>query len=522
MWNPGIEEGNETSKIRFELVPYTRGLGLDIGCGSDKAFPHFIGIDNNADERLFNRRAEMADMIVPDGAKLPQLASEAYDFVYSSHMLEHVVDYKAALKEWWRLIKPGGHLCLYLPHKSLYPNIGTPGANRDHKHDFLPTDIVAAMRDNGGWDLVRNEDRNDDDEYSFFQVYRKTDDGKQSFSHLIVDERPVAAVLRYGAFGDMMQSCSVFPGLKEQGYHVRLYCSTLGYDTVSNDPNVDSFVVQDIDQVPQYMLNYYFQFLRKKHAKLVNLCEAVEVNLLFAERNSPFWWPKEARHQLANHNYVELQHRIAEVPYTKPLTKFYPTIEEKLQASDRRRQAKGKVVLFALAGSSVHKAWPHMDSVIASLLLLPEPVTIVLVGGPECKMLEGGWQNEPRVWKRSGVWSIRESLAFAQKADVVIGGETGVLNAVAMDEMLKILFLSHSTNENLCRDWVNTAAFAATHTPCYPCHRLHFSFKHCTKGPETGVALCQELITPGPVWDVLCQGLGVKGELRGRPDRPVR
>ena len=41
-------------------------------------------------------------------------------------------------------------------------------ANPDHKHDFMPDDIIDAMRAFGGWDLVRNEDRNENIEYSFF------------------------------------------------------------------------------------------------------------------------------------------------------------------------------------------------------------------------------------------------------------------------------------------------------------------------------------------------------------------
>lgn len=545
-WRPDIPEADETGKIRFELVPYTRGRGIDVGVGSFKAFPHFIGIDNNQDERLFGTPAKHADIIVPDGTELPIFASEFFDFVYSSHTLEHIKDYKKALKEWWRLIKPGGHLCLYLPHKDLYPNIGTPGYNPDHKHDFLPQDIVDAMDELGDWDLVRNEDRNEDEEYSFFQVYKKGLKGDglcyHSWKQRAEDKRPVAAVARYGAFGDMLQSASVLPGLKAQGYHVRLFCSALGYDVVKNDPNVDSFVIQDPDQVPQFMINYYFEWMRRTFPKFVNLCETVESNFLPGERNSHFWWPKEARHEFCNKNYVEMQHMVAEVPYVFA-QRFYPTIEEKLQASDRKRAAKGKVVLWSLAGSSVHKTWPGMDAIIARLMLSEafHDTTVALVGGPECVILEGGWQHEPRVWRRAGVWPIRESLSFARVADVVIGGETGVLNSVAMEKVPKILFLSHSTVENLCRDWTNTYAIAPITAPCYPCHRIHFNFDHCPRGknvamtgelgkladgpldPERGVSLCQESIDVDTVWGILCEVLGIPLEgYHGKPGRSVQ
>ena len=45
-WRLEDPQGNEAAKIKYEIVPYTRGQGLDIGCGPFKAFPHFIGVDN--------------------------------------------------------------------------------------------------------------------------------------------------------------------------------------------------------------------------------------------------------------------------------------------------------------------------------------------------------------------------------------------------------------------------------------------------------------------------------------------
>ena len=46
VWRATDPEGNEAEKIRWAVVPYTRGKVLDIGCGPYKAFNHFIGIDS--------------------------------------------------------------------------------------------------------------------------------------------------------------------------------------------------------------------------------------------------------------------------------------------------------------------------------------------------------------------------------------------------------------------------------------------------------------------------------------------
>src|SRR3990167_10232067 len=116
VWRKEDPSGNEVGKRLWELVPYTRGFGLDLGCGPHKGFPHFIGVDNRKDTALFSIPMN-PDLTVPDATKLPMFADSCLDFIFSSHLLEHVEDYKSALKEWWRLVKVGGHLCLYLPHK---------------------------------------------------------------------------------------------------------------------------------------------------------------------------------------------------------------------------------------------------------------------------------------------------------------------------------------------------------------------------------------------------------------------
>src|SRR5574340_1320364 len=168
-WYADAPQGNESAKIKYDIVPYTRGRGLDLGCGPFKTYPHFIGVDNGHHAEEFGWQFK-PDVSIPDCVDLSLFSSESMDFVFSSHLLEHIEDYKAALAEWWRVIRPGGHLVLYLPHKGLYPNIGQPGSNPDHKHDFMPDDIIDATEEHDGWDLLIEEDRADCIEYSFFQV----------------------------------------------------------------------------------------------------------------------------------------------------------------------------------------------------------------------------------------------------------------------------------------------------------------------------------------------------------------
>lgn len=498
-WSPDTPECNESGKIVWELVPYTRGRGLDLGCGSNKGFPHFIGVDNYKDTQLFGLQMK-PDVVVDTCERLPMFGSAAFDFVFSSHLLEHIEDYKSALKEWWRLIKPNGYMVLYLPHKDFYPNVGKKGANPDHKHDFLPKDISDAMCSIGGWDLIRSDDRNEGSEYSFFQVYKKRTDGKHLYSHKAEKPKKTAAIVRYGAFGDLVQASSILPGLKAQGYHITLYATPRGWDVVKHDPHIDAVILQDTDQVPNEHLSVFWEHEAKKFDKFINLSESVEGTWLALPGRSNHKWPINLRRKYLNGNYFEFAHDLAGVPMP-PQPKFYATDEEKAWARKERKSWGGeRVVLFALSGSSVHKVWPHMDGFFARLLLRNEEMRIVTVGDDMSQMLEMGWENEPRVIRKAGKYTIRETLALLDVADIVVGPETGVLNAAGHMSMPKMIFLSHSSPDNLTKYWLNTRAMEPQ-THCFPCHQMHYGFEHCNKDEITGVAQCQADISLDMAWD---------------------
>src|SRR5579872_4133856 len=108
VWRIDDPMGSETAKICWEIPKYTRGRGLEIGCGIQKTYPHFIGIDNGRDAILFGQKGIKPDVLA-EADDLSMFASQSMDFVFSSHTLEHLDDDLKALKEWWRVLKPKGH-----------------------------------------------------------------------------------------------------------------------------------------------------------------------------------------------------------------------------------------------------------------------------------------------------------------------------------------------------------------------------------------------------------------------------
>ena len=62
---------------------------------------------------------------------------ESYDFVYSSHCLEHLKDVEISLLNWIRIIKKGGYLYFVVPEYVLYEKMTWPSIfNPDHKQTF--------------------------------------------------------------------------------------------------------------------------------------------------------------------------------------------------------------------------------------------------------------------------------------------------------------------------------------------------------------------------------------------------
>lgn len=116
---------DETSKTRALWGPLERsileGRGIDIGCGPDPVTPGVCRFD------------------VEDGDanEITRHVHEQFDFVYSSHCLEHMRDPRAALREWWKLVRPGGHLFFIVPDEDLYEQGVFPSRfNADHKATF--------------------------------------------------------------------------------------------------------------------------------------------------------------------------------------------------------------------------------------------------------------------------------------------------------------------------------------------------------------------------------------------------
>ena len=499
-WDPSTSLGYESAKIASIAVPYLQGRGLDVGCGMNLVWPSAIGVDS---KKAFGPHT--AASVESEGDDLSMFADATMDYVFSSHTLEHFESEKvpAVLAEWWRVLKVGGRLVLYLPHADFYPNIGQPGANPDHKADYVPQDIINLMKSVGSWTMLEDEARNAANEYSFFQVFRKEADGAGHTFDLwqrYPRGKKRACVCRFGAIGDQIIAASILPALKKQGYFITYMTTPDAQQIVMHDPNIDEFWIQARDFVPNNQLGPFWESIKERFDHFVNLCESIEGSLLKIAGRLDHGYSDETRRRLYGKvNYLERTHDIASVPHDFA-PRFYTTAEERRIAQARMANMQGPVIAWAVAGSSMHKLYPHIPAVVGWLLDKTDASIVLLGDAKEGLDIQNAIIHNVgehrRLFGMAGQWKIREVLTFVQQADIVVGPETGVMNAVCFEPNAKVVYLSHSSRHNLTLHWRNTMALEPARTPCYPCHRLHHDGTFCHKDEATQAALCAANVEP--------------------------
>ena len=297
-------------------------------------------------------------------------------------------------------------------------------------------------------------------------------------------------VSRYGAIGDTIFFTPLLRKLKEEGYHVTVNTTDLGKKILRHNPHVDAWIIHVKDSVPNEKLGEHWDTMAKGFDKFINLSGSVEGNLLKIEGRKEFLWEHDVRHEKCNRNYYDEQFKIAGYEDTgKNGELFFSPLEYKLAKGFSKKHRKRFTIMWSLAGSSFHKNYPYTEIVAKWLLDKYDDIVIITVGDATSVLLE--WQY-PRTIARSDKWDIRKSMIMTKYVDLVVGTETGVLNAAGCYVTAKVIFLSHSSEENLTKHWKNTTALHAYEhvVPCYPCHQLHYSMESCPLHEKLKTPLC--------------------------------
>lgn len=119
--NEGEFLGADGKKYRW--LDVFKGKGLDVGCGPDKLpFENCHGFDGKDGDA--NKLSTYFD-------------ANNFDYLHGSQVLEHMHNPEAALRDWFRVVKPGGFIIQTVPDVGAYENFHYPSKyNQDHKASF--------------------------------------------------------------------------------------------------------------------------------------------------------------------------------------------------------------------------------------------------------------------------------------------------------------------------------------------------------------------------------------------------
>ena len=131
-----IRHGNACKFIAPFALEFCKGNGLDVGAGQ-WPLPGATPVD------------------LQNGGNAMNLPAGTFDYIFSSHCLEHLINPVAALEHWKTRLRHGGVLFLYLPHPDM--EYWLPQNNRKHLHYWWPEVVGKIVSDLGFYNVIRSE-----------------------------------------------------------------------------------------------------------------------------------------------------------------------------------------------------------------------------------------------------------------------------------------------------------------------------------------------------------------------------
>lgn len=308
-------------------------------------------------------------------------------------------------------------------------------------------------------------------------------------------------VIRYGAIGDQVMLTPVWKPLKDKYGHVTFYTNKEGVEVNKNNPHIDDYIIAD-QGIPYEARQAQLAELKTEFDRAIDFTGSIERSLLIARSQKELYYKSSAElHKTCNVNYYDHTLSWAGLPEIKGKnpTLWITEDEDKICKKFMKRYSKKEfVVMVAMAGSSPHKIYPWQEFIF-DRLRHDIPIKFITVGDEYSKILEM-WNKD--TYNAAGLWSVRKSLIMTKYVDLVIGPETGVINAAGCFDTHKIVYLTHSSIENLTKYFKNCISLEPPEEiECHPCHKLIANAPECPVGQMSGAPACIANIHPKMVYE---------------------
>jgi ADP-heptose:LPS heptosyltransferase len=428
--------------------------------------------------------------VVPHGRtsicddRLSVVADGSLDWVFVGERFRSIKDPEKLLKALHMRLRVGGHMIVGLPI----------GGDDLTAKQYTPNCMRRMIADVGSWQIKDAIERDG----WMLQIYKKLN-GRRGVYPGRTSTKPRACVVRYGAMGDMIMVSPLLRRLHEDGYEVTVNATPYSTSLLENNPYVDNILHQEREAIPNRELGPYWDEWKPQYDRYINLSESIEGTLLKVEGRREFYTHKDWRHRECNKNYYDFTMERGGYPNaTDTRGEVFLSPAEDREAQRTLDDLGGDfTIVWALNGTSHHKVYPMMEPVLKRWFETHPKSRAITVGNDIARLMEF---DHPQVRQTAGTQSIRTSVALAKHADLVIGPESVMINAAGCWATPKIPLLSHSTHENLCKNFENDYCLApnVALAPCYPCHQLKYSLESCPSG-LLKIDEVNEVVARGPI-----------------------
>ncbi len=344
---------------------------------------------------------------------------------------------------------------------------------RETSQDMQEADLARA----GSWIKKDSQTR---DGFTF-HLYKYVAGGKKGVTEVAPLPGKRACIVRYGALGDQVTITPLIRLLAEDGYAVTVSTQVNASGVIEHNPFVSNILRQERDIVPNPELGEYWAEWKGCYDRYINLSESVEGSLLRVEGRMDFYTPAAWRRAHAEGvNYYDRTMEVAGYPQAVGLRpELYFTDKEERKVAKFLEPVKDRFVVdWVLRGSSHHKMYPLVQPLLKHWLEARPDTVACLSGGSDAAGLAF---DHPQVVNLVGKWPVRQSMLLTKYANLVVGPETGLMNAAGCWDQPKILLLSHSAADNISKHWANCTNVTPDPelAPCHPCYQMHYTKESC-------------------------------------------
>ncbi|NVM23592.1 MAG: class I SAM-dependent methyltransferase [Desulfobacterales bacterium] len=147
----------------------------------------------------YDKKRPLGYQFINDATDLSDIPSEAYDFILSSHTLEHIANPLRALYEWIRVLKVNGIIVLIVPHKDgtfdhLRPISSLEHLIEDFKQETGEDDLSHLP------EILKFHDLKMDPPAGNFEAFRKRSENNfenRCLHHHVFDAKLVIAIINH-------------------------------------------------------------------------------------------------------------------------------------------------------------------------------------------------------------------------------------------------------------------------------------------------------------------------------------